>query len=462
MPTTPDTYRATSPWAAHEMRTASFGDQRLMKRAALMLTQMLEHPEASILETCGSVATAKAAYQFFANAGVTPTTILAPHRDATIERCGRHRIVVIAQDTTEVTFNGLQQTVGLGRLRHNSSHGLLVHTLLAMTVETELLGILGQKQWTREPKSPETTPSSSRPIAEKESIRWLDGVVEVAAALPKQTQAIVVADREADIFELFAQQRPVNLDIVIRVAQNRRVLGPLKTTATALEQAPELGCLVVSVSRGNARQPRRARCVITVIEVEICPPHYQAGSSVRLRFVRIREIDPPEKTKGIDWILATTLAVEDLATAERVIGYYSQRWVIERFHYTLKSGCRIEQLQLEEYQRLSNAIACYSIIAWRLLQMTYVARANPEAPCTEILTSEQWHILYQYHHRSLSLPTTIPSTKQAITWIAQLGGYLARNADPPPGVKVLWRGLRTFDDILEGWILARSLYASSP
>ncbi len=41
-----------------------------------------------------------------------------------------------------------------------------------------------------------------------------------------------------------------------------------------------------------------------------------------------------------------------------------------------------------------------------------------------------------------------------LTTIAQLGGYLARANDPPPGNMVIWRGLARLIDIQIGYLLA--------
>ncbi|MCP6760168.1 MAG: hypothetical protein NHB32_15780 [Fischerella sp. CENA71] len=43
------------------------------------------------------------------------------------------------------------------------------------------------------------------------------------------------------------------------------------------------------------------------------------------------------------------------------------RWLIERYHYCLKSGCRIEQLQLEDGERIKRALATYAIAKRALL-----------------------------------------------------------------------------------------------
>ena len=64
------------------------------------------------------------------------------------------------------------------------------------------------------------------------------------------------------------------------------------------------------------------------------------------------------------WLLVTSLPVSSLEDALRCLHWYSYRWLIERFHFVLKSGCRFEDLQLENAERLKRALG---IVAWRLL-----------------------------------------------------------------------------------------------
>jgi hypothetical protein len=42
----------------------------------------------------------------------------------------------------------------------------------------------------------------------------------------------------------------------------------------------------------------------------------------------------------------TTLAITSAADVVQYLRWYSYRWLIERYHYVLKSGCRVEQLKL--------------------------------------------------------------------------------------------------------------------
>jgi hypothetical protein len=147
------------------------------------------------------------------------------------------------------------------------------------------------------------------------------------------------------------------------------------------------------------------------------------------------------------------LPIDTLEQACQCVRWYSLRWLIERFHFTLKSGCRIEQLQLETAQRLGKALATYSIVAWRLMWLTYAARLHPEDSCEIVLPPTEWRLLrrkFEPQNRSPKPPTL----RQAVRWIAQLGGFLARKGDGEPGLKTLWRGLGVLHHLLEGARLA--------
>ncbi len=83
--------------------------------------------------------------------------------------------------------------------------------------------------------------------------------------------------------------------------------------------------------------------------------------------------------------------------------------------------------------------------------MTWLLRTQPDAPCTMILAESESHALYSLATRSLHAPLSTPSVKQAILWIAQLGGFLNRKSDGLPGVTVIWRGWQRFQDAFTMW-----------
>jgi len=224
-----------------------------------------------------------------------------------------------------------------------------------------------------------------------------------------------------------------------------------------LEAEPVRGHVQIDISARANRQARKAKMTVRWLSLEVnAPCHGPKRPSVRLTFVLVEELSPPQGEKPVRWLLATTLPVESLEDALRCVQWYAYRWTIERFHFVLKSGCKIEERQLESVEAMERAIAVFSIVAWRLLWLTLQARETPEAPCTLILEEFEWKPLWiTVHARAGQLPALPPTLKEAVRMIAQLGGFLGRKCDGEPGPQTLWRGLRRLHDLSQGWLAAQ-------
>ena len=129
-----------------------------------------------------------------------------------------------------------------------------------------------------------------------------------------------------------------------------------------------------------------------------------------------------------------------------IVAIYKQRWKIEDVHLTLKSGCRIEQVQFKTAKRIAKVLALYSPIAVRIVRLRDLARVDGDAPCTRVLNRSEWQTLWTYIHRQAPDPRTpTPTIRQAVLWIGRLGGHLGRKRDGMPGVRTLWRGWRDLE-----------------
>lgn len=169
------------------------------------------------------------------------------------------------------------------------------------------------------------------------------------------------------------------------------------------------------------------------------------------------EQNPPQGVSPICWLLLTSLEINGWEDVVRCVRWYTYRWLIERYHYTLKSGCGIEKLQLETARRIDMALATFSIVAWRLLWLTYEARFNPEQPCDTVLEASEWQSLCATFNKNPIPPEKPPSIHEAVRMIASLGGFLGRKGDGEPGVKTIWRGLRRLHDITATWKLLHQI-----
>jgi hypothetical protein len=446
-------------WAAEELRTVKLGDARLGKRLVGMVEALAARPSASVPQAMGEWAATKAAYNFWDSEHVEAEAIRGAHRESTVERMSGHRTVLVAQDTTDLRF--------VRRGQADERLGLKVHSGLGVSLEGVPLGVVHQQVWVRKPE--EAGKAKQRRQLEtkdKESQRWLDTLDATLEAIPASTEVITVADREADIYDLFAHKRRAGGELLVRATQDRKVsaVGDEVTQSAettylwqALEGLEPAGTLSVEVDRNGDTPGRTALLTVRYTQLEIQPPHHHKARAklrpIPLGVVLAREEQPPADTKPIRWLLLTTLSVTSLAQALQCIHWYSYRWLIERYHFVLKSGCTLEELQLETQKRLERALATYSLVAWRLLWLTYEARRNPDAPCDQMLQPHEWQSLYCTIHRDATPPPEPPTLHQAVRWIAQLGGFLARKRDGEPGVKTIWRGLTRLNDIASTWLL---------
>ncbi len=234
----------------------------------------------------------------------------------------------------------------------------------------------------------------------------------------------------------------------------------MKYLRESISSTPKVGKLKVSVPKRDGQRAREATLSIRYATLSISPPsncrQRQTYSPITLNVIYAVEDNPPKGIKAINWLLLTTLEVDNFEDAVRCILWSTYRWLIERYHYVLKSGCGIEQLQLETAQRIKKALATYAIVAWRLLWLAYHSRENPQTPSDTVLEKHEWQSLYCHFHCTSMAIAQPPSLKQAMVWIAKLGGFLARKNDGEPGVKTLWRGLKRLHDISSTWKLANS------
>jgi hypothetical protein len=449
-------------WSALELRHVDLGDQRLNKRLVKLVDDLLHAPEASVPVASGDWAATKAAYRFWDNPRVDPDDVRAAHRDVTLERLDahRHEPLLAIQDTTSFDFTEHPDTTGLGYLGHSKRAGFWLHTALAVSAAGVPLGPLHQHTWTRDPKAlGKRALRNKKETADKESQRWLDALAATEAALPVDQPVITVADREADFYDLFAAPRRPGSHLLIRAKPRRRVRQVERLLGHAVRATAAAGTMTVDLRRGDDRPPRQAVLTVRFAAVDIAPPstHPRRKELPHLRLTAIlaEEEDPPAGQEPVRWWLLTTLPITSLADAVQAVGWYALRWLVERYHYVLKSGCRIERLQLETAERLQRALATYAVVAWRLLWLTYEARRNPETSCEAVLPREQWQVLYQVVEKSKPLPASPPSLREAVRQIARLGGFLARKGDGEPGVKTIWRGLRRLEDFVIGSRLSR-------
>ena len=451
-----------------------FGDQRLSQRVVRIADCLGKFCRSSIPAATGPRAEMEAVYRFMDNPKVSPQKLLGPHRQATLERITQCDVAILVQDTTELDVTRpSQQVAGAGPLSHEARRGSFYHPLIAFNAEGVALGTVWHKHWVREAICTDRTAAEkrvdnrSKSIEEKESFRWLEGVraaLDVANRCP-ETQCIVVGDSESDIYEVLAEPRETEhgrkLEILVRSTHDRNLEveeGEDKLLAR-VRSTPCLFRLTIDVSKRTQKtnvkkkSPRKSSREARLAEVEVrassvvirSPRNGPRRPSIACNVVLVEEASPPAGEPAIQWLLVTSLPIDRIEEVRQIIHYYCQRWQIEIYFRTLKSGCRIQERYFETMNRLENCLAIYSVIAWRILYLCRIGEECPDLPCDIIFSDSEWKAVYAIiHHKQ--------PPREAIIRIMVLilGGYVIRKSTRP-GTQTLWLGLQRVYDLASAW-----------
>jgi hypothetical protein len=452
-------------WCEYELQGVSLGDKRLDWRLIDTAAKLSSQTCGSISQACDDWADTKATYRLFDNKKTTAKKILQPHQERTCERVAEHKRVLAVQDTSFLDYShhpGKQGMGPIGSTQQPKLRGLVMHSTLMMTPEGLPIGVASQAIWSRDetPKQMSAEDRRQVPIEEKESNKWLIALKQTVALMPSETHLVTVGDSESDIFELFnLAVRELKTDLLVRAGQDRSVIEPeVGRISTIMSDRKIRGHLKVQVPKREQLPKREAIVSVRYSRVVLKAPRHlkRRMDNLPIYAVRVQEENPPEEVEPLSWLLLTTVPVLTLDDAIERIQWYRQRWQIEVYHKILKSGCQVEKSQLATAERLLPLIAVFAIIAWRLFWMTHIARNEPDAPCTTVLTDHEWRALYAFTHKRNPVPDLVPTVQEVLLWIARLGGYLARRNDGPPGVTVIWRGWQRFSDISSSWLIFSS------
>ena len=442
-------------WAVPELGAVEFGDKRLTRRSQVVLAQLGDKPTYRTPTACGGWPETVAAYRLFDNDKVTPAKILAAHRQRTLERMAALPLVLCVADTTEFDHTDHREIIeGLGPLNYDNRRGQVGHFLLAVSPERVPLGVLGSDLWVRdEERFGSSRERKHRKLEDKESAHWVDMVrncKQLAAQCPG-TRLVYVADREAEMHELLMEVTTGEIDCVIRAQGDRAQPDPQPLVRTAVKASPALGRIEFDIPATDKRTARHVVATVRSAAVTLRGP-WRSGQGhlphVPITLVHVVEDHCPPEAEPIEWFLFTTLVAGTLEQAVRVIELYRCRWTIEVFFRVLKTGCRVEKIQLHHIDRLRTALAFYLIIAWRVLFLTMLGRTTPELPCDAVFDTEEWQAIYMVTQRRPP-PAQPPPLDQVVRMMATFGGFLGRACDGFPGPQAIWVGLqRTRDFVL--------------
>lgn len=451
-------------WVEEEFEAIDLGDKRLNSRAIHIVESLGLAPGKTIPQSFKSWGEIKACYNFFSNESITEEKLLAPHINKTKERIREYPIVLLLTDTSDVNFTSKTAMEGKERL-DNKQSGLWLHPTIAVTPDRLTLGIVDVNFWHRQPEVAEKDAASRTardkvPIEEKESYRWLQSyskTCEIAREIPG-TQIINITDREGDIIELFEMaSKEAKQDsfayFIIRSQYDRCLeerdekTGIPKKLRRKLKEAPTLGEVEFSIPPTEQRQGRKVKQQVKAVSVTLKPAN--KTKKVKVNAVMAIEENPPEGEDALIWIFITNLPIKNFDDVCKVIKFYLCRWEIELFFKVLKSGCKIEERQLQTTDRMKNLAVILMLLAWRVLFTMMLGRVCSEMSAGEVFEEAEWKSVYKIVKKTM--PKGPPKLGEFITMVATLGGYIDRKGAAPPGVKVMWKGMARMVDFAIAW-----------
>jgi hypothetical protein len=485
-------------WAQRQFETLDLGDQRRNKRAMTIAAAMARQPGASLPRQMGDAHQAKAAYRFFDMSDqVTFESLASGHWQQTRAQMAQLDEVLLIQDTSEIDYSDHHDVSGLGPIGNGSGRGMLLHSVLAVDPAkgAQVQGVAWAELFYRQLTDQHETRKQRVERQDRQSQVWVRAVraCGTAAALGKRFTHI--CDCGSDDFGFFGACLDVGSDFLSRIYQPRKaVLGhdaaeaaeddldldpraARATRATAVSlldlarALPALGGKTLTLrsrkgithkvkkpGKRHASTCRRphvpARCVQLLVSASpvtvLVPAHDQRHQRrpLKLWVVRVWEPNPIAGQEPIEWILLSSRPVNDLADALQMAQWYSYRWLIEEYHKCLKTGCRIEQRQLQSSDRLEAMLGIATLLAARLLAIKQQAMERPDAPAIGVVGALAVKLLIA--QRKLRVAPAALSVYQFWRAVAQLGGFLARKRDGEPGWQTLWLGWQELQMMVRG------------
>lgn len=429
-------------WAAEEFATVALGDKRLNDRVIKLAGQLAASPTASIPSACGSWGDTAAAYRLLDNERCDWREIIEAHGRSTLQRMVELPVVLCLNDTTELDFNG-QTIQGLGPLSYEAQRGMYLHPTYAVSVNREPLGVLDAWMWAREPKD-----KNGERGGPCESERWIESyqrLAERAADLPA-TRLVQVGDRESDILALMqrAQKLDWPVDLLVRSQHNRR-LPDGKLMWDEVQAQESLGVIEFTMGARPGHKPRVVRQELRVKRVCV---DQGVNGKIEMSCLVASEIDAPAGEKPLCWRLLTNRDATTLEQLQELIEWYRARWEIEMFFNVLKTGCRVEALQLASLPKIERSLALFMVVSWRINRLMRLGRTCPDLPASLMFDADEIKAAYVLTKKAL--PEEPPRLNEVVRRVAMLGGFLARKHDGEPGVKTIWLGLQRVVDFAAG------------
>lgn len=443
-------------WAERTFGKARLNDIRRTRRAVQAASRLAAHPLATLPEQMQTWKETKALYRLLDEPDVSFDRLIGPHLQQTREQAASSPAVLLVQDTTAIDLSHRHKISGVGQIGNERGRGFFVQTVLAVHPEPRaVLGCMAQEPFVRVAAPQGEQRYQRRKREQRETDVWMRQVEAIGTA-PEGTMWVHLGDRGADLFPFFRACQATQTHFLVRAAQNRRAQEQEEEITYVLTSArswPSQDVHPFEVKARHGRAARQTQLHLAYGPMTLLPPRYEprAGpETIQVWVIRVWEEQAPEGEEPLEWVLLTSVPTTTWAGAWERVDWYADRWLVEDYHQCLKSGCRIEQRQLQDVENLIRLLGLLSPLAVRLVQLREDVRADPDRPACEVIEPLTLAIVAE---RASCSP---PSLTMGTFWkeVARMGGYLARTHDGPPGWRTIWKGWLSLQTLLEGLHLA--------
>lgn len=440
-------------WSLREFGHACLGNQLRTRRLVSMSAAVAASPAGRVTQVFADAADREGAYRFLESDHVAASAILASAAHASAKRAWGQPYVHVPVDGSSLKIWDPTGIRGVGPIgtRKAGARGLKVMNAVIVGADGTPLGLGHQIWWSRSQKRARKHRHKRR-IKHKETRHWLEairGVQETWTAAGSPCRLWFQLDREGDFRELLEFAATSDHWVTVRSGQDRRVRDHRgRRLKVLLREAPFLGQFQLSVSASPHRRARTASISVYAKEVTLLLRDKQGGGTkeVTFRAVLARESrTTPHDEEPIEWLLLTNRPVDTFDDALAVIQGYAQRWKIEQFHRTWKSTCRVEDTQLRSIDAILRWATLLASVAMRIDRLRDLAQNSPNEPATVELAPYEIEALIWVRATKEAPSTEMPTIRQAVYWIAQLGGYTGKSSGGPPGSATLGRGLQRLE-----------------
>jgi hypothetical protein len=426
-------------WAKTQFEGLSLGDKRLNKRAQLIASNMMKKPSASINMQSENWSEAKGAYRFFDSKKVSFQELIKPHTESVKSKANSLELVLAIQDTCYISYGHHSSVTDLGHIGAEETRGVILHNTLAVNPSSKHPSVIGVlDQWIHNRKH-------SKDEEWKETELWKEASSRINLDVTK-TKVVEVMDREGCVFDIMRNSLSLGHEFLIRSKSNKYVRNPFRRQIIeAAAKVKAAGIINIDIQKKEGQKKRKAKLEVKYLPIEVPGPPGRKDESIDCNLVQVVEVNPPENQEPLSWYLLTSVEVNSLEDALKVIGWYRYRWIIEEYHKCIKTGCKVQSKQLRSSFRIENYLGIAGIIAVKLLKIRDLMRTNPNELASKIIDQLSLKIIQNYHKIDKEL-----TIKEFYILVAKMGGFLNRKSDGNPGWQTLWKGQLQLFWMVEG------------